>query len=95
MSEARLLALDRFAESEEFSSAEKTALHLADAMSNTPADVPAPVSEAVVRHYGDKGLVALASVIAREQYRARFNRALGIGSDDLAGGKFCPLPLRD
>ena len=94
MTEAKLVAIVDFETSAHFTSAEKAALTLADEMSNTPADVPRAVSAAVVGHYGDQGLVALASIIAREQYRARFNRALGIQSNDLSDGQYCPLPIR-
>ena len=88
------MAMADFESSAAFSAAERTALRLADHMSDTPADVPKEVTEDVVAHYGEEALVALASVIAREQYRARFNRALGIGSDGLSQGQYCPLPLR-
>lgn len=62
-------------------------------MSATPAIVSDEVAADVARHYGEEGLVALAAIVAREQFRSRFNRALGIGSDGLSEGAFCPLPL--
>lgn len=88
------MRLSDFAPSDLFSEAEKAALRLSDAMSATPAIVSGEVAADVVVHYGEEGLVALASIIAREHFRSRFNRALGIGSDELSEGAFCPLPLQ-
>lgn len=62
-------------------------------MSTTPAIVSNEVAADVARHFGEEGLVALAAIIAREQFRARFNRALGVSSEGLSEGAFCPLPL--
>ena len=37
-------------------------------------------------------LVELATAIAWENYRARFNRTFAIGAEGFSKGAFCPLP---
>ncbi|MBL4634481.1 MAG: hypothetical protein JKY56_11450 [Kofleriaceae bacterium] len=43
-------------------------------------------------HYSQNELLELMSCIAWENYRARFNHAMAIGSDDYSEGSFCPMP---
>ena len=49
--------------------------------------VPDEVFEGVRRHFDEKAIVELVAMIALENMRARFNRALEIDSDGL-----CQLP---
>jgi 4-carboxymuconolactone decarboxylase len=44
------------------------------------------------KHFDSKQLVELTSAIAWENYRARFNHALGIGSEGFSKNHYCPLP---
>lgn len=37
-------------------------------------------------------MVKLTSIIAWENYRARFNHALGIESEEFSKDAYCPLP---
>ena len=60
---------------------------MAEAMCERSVTVPDEVFEEVRRHFDEKAIVELVAMIALENMRARFNRALEIPSDGL-----CPLP---
>ena len=47
---------------------------------------------ALCEHLDEGQMVELTSVIALENYRARFNWALGIGSQGFAEGGSCAVP---
>ena len=70
-----------------FTPRERVALRYAEEMTQTSVDVPDDVFEELRRHFDDRQIVELTAEIALENLRARFNRALMIGSDDL-----CMLP---
>jgi alkylhydroperoxidase family enzyme len=61
-------------------------------MSSTPVDVSDEIVAELRSHLGDSGLVELTNVIAWENWRARFNWALGIGAAGFSEGAFCPRP---
>ena len=61
-------------------------LRFADLLTATPADVPDAIYDAVVKLVSEEGVVELASAIAWENYRARFNRAFEVESEG-----FCRL----
>ena len=73
---------------------ELLAVRLADAMSATPADVPAELFAALRSKLSPAQLVELASAIAWEQYRSRMNRVFDVQSAGLAAGEFCLVPAR-
>lgn len=77
-----------------FSAAEKAALQLCDAMCRTPAEVPDAVVAALKLHFDSAQIVEITATIAWENFRSRFNRGLGIGSDGFSEGSFCVLPVR-
>lgn len=56
-------------------------LRYADAMTATPVEVPEGVFEALREHFDDAQIVELTSAIAWENYRARFDHALGIEAE--------------
>jgi alkylhydroperoxidase family enzyme len=92
ISEAQLHDLARFEESQAFSPAEKLVLRLAAAMTRTPASVDDELFAALRREFSEPQLVELATVIAWENHRARFNRAFGVLAEGFSEGAFCPLP---
>jgi AhpD family alkylhydroperoxidase len=57
---------------------EQLVLEFAAAMTATPARVTDELVDRLRRHLGDEQLVELTGVIAFENYRARFNHAMGI-----------------
>jgi alkylhydroperoxidase family enzyme len=73
-----------------FSEAEQLLLRLSEELTATPADVDNSLFAELQRHYSENQLIELAAAIAHENFRARFNRAFDVGSDEL----FCPLPNR-
>lgn len=73
---------------------EKAALRLADAMAATPAHIPDELFRELRQFYDEAQLMELASAIAWENYRARFNRVFNVESEDFAAGSYCPVPDR-
>ncbi len=63
-------------------------------MTNAPVDVPDELFAALQRHFNERQLIELTSAIAWENYRARFDHALGVEADGFSEGAFCPLPSR-
>jgi alkylhydroperoxidase family enzyme len=82
-SDQKIAALETFRSSDLFTPAERAALALAEAMSQTPADVSDEVFEGVRAHFSEPQLVELVATIAMENYRARFNRAFDVESQGL------------
>ena len=66
-----------------FSEKERAAFELAEAMSETPADVSENVFSNLRNYFREDQIVELVATIARENYRARFNRAFLIESQGL------------
>ena len=73
-SDQRILALLDFRTSDLFSDAERVALELSEAMTETPQRVTDELFGQLQQHYTDKQIVELASIIALENFRSRFNR---------------------
>ena len=73
-----------------FSVAEQLLLRLADQLTATPANVDNSLFVELQKNYSEEQLIELAAAIAHENFRARFNRAFDVGSDEL----FCPLPVK-
>jgi 4-carboxymuconolactone decarboxylase len=64
-------------------------------MTRTPVEVPEALFTALREDFDDAQLVELTALIAWENYRARFNRALDIEAQGFASeGGFCALPER-
>jgi alkylhydroperoxidase family enzyme len=62
---------------------ERVAIEYAEEMSKTPVRVSAELFERLRKHFSDEQIVELSASIAYENYRARFNHALDIKSDNL------------
>jgi AhpD family alkylhydroperoxidase len=90
--ERQLLELHMHSESDAFSPVEKLVLDYAEAVSDTPVVVPDEMFAALREHFDDQQIVELTAAIAWENYRGRFNHALGIGSQGFAAGGACALP---
>ncbi|TDI99454.1 MAG: carboxymuconolactone decarboxylase family protein [Deltaproteobacteria bacterium] len=63
-------------------------------LTRTPVEVPNELFTQLREHFDESELLELTAVIAWENYRARFNHALGIGSGGFSEGAYCPLPER-
>ena len=73
----------KFRESSLFTAAEKAALEVAEAMTETPQRVTDVLFRDLQRYYSDAMIVELASVIALENFRSRFNRCGAIEPNGL------------
>ena len=77
------MAVLKFRESGLFTEAEKAALEVAEAMTETPQRVTDELFRDLQRYYSDAMIVELASVIALENFRSRFNRCGAIEPNGL------------
>jgi alkylhydroperoxidase family enzyme len=62
---------------------ERVAVEYAEETSKTPVRVSDELFERLKKHFTDEQIVELTASIAYENYRARFNHALDIKSDNL------------
>jgi len=90
--EEKLHALLDYQRSPLLSEQEVLVLRYAEAMSQTPVQVPDELFAALQTHFSERQLVELTLLIAWEQCVARFNRALGIEADDVSGKRYCLVP---
>ena len=88
------MELAHFETSDAFSEVEKLVLHYAVELTKTPVAAPDELFEALRLHFNAQQLIELTSAIAWENYRARFDHALGIEATGFMDGAFCPLPVR-
>ena len=77
-----------------FSELERLVLEYADRMTQTPVDVPDALFARLRDRFTEAELVELTSVIAWENYRARFDHAFGIEAENFSEGAVCALPVR-
>jgi len=92
VTEAKLRALADFESSGEFSELEKLVLRYAEQMAATHVEISGELFAELQKHFNYTQLVELTSAIAWENYRARFNHAMGIEAEGFSGKQFCPLP---
>jgi alkylhydroperoxidase family enzyme len=87
VTDEQLAELAGFENSARFDALEKTILRYAEGMTRNPAEVADGVFENLKQYFSTAQIVELTAMIAFENLRARFNRALRIESDG-----FCALP---
>jgi alkylhydroperoxidase family enzyme len=85
-SEDKIRCVEQFAESPLYSAAERAALAYAEAMTITGHRVDDALFERVREHFTEPGIVELTAAIALENFRSKFNVALGIEAQG-----FCTL----
>ena len=93
ISDQQLLDLAHFETSPAFSELEKLVLRYADAMTNTPVEVPDTLFAELRNHLSPQQMVELTSAIAWENYRARFDHAFGIEAEGFSEGAVCAVPV--
>ena len=86
ISDEKIAAVDDYTENPLFTPAERAALRYAEEMTLATVDVPDLVFEELKRHFNTEEIVDLTAIVAMENMRARFNRALQVESDG-----FCDL----
>jgi alkylhydroperoxidase family enzyme len=62
---------------------DKTAIEYAEEISKTPVRVSDELFGRLQKYFSDDQIVELTASVAYENYRARFNHALHIGSENL------------
>jgi alkylhydroperoxidase family enzyme len=88
----QLAALPAYEQSSAFSEVERLVLDYAVAMTDTPVVVRDELYAKLAAHFERAQLVELTASIAWENYRARFDHALGIEAQGFSEGAFCALP---
>ena len=85
--EEKIRQIAQFATSPLFSERERAALGLAEALTITGQKVADELFGRVRAHYSEPEIVELAAAIAVENFRSKFNIALGVEAQG-----FCVLP---
>jgi alkylhydroperoxidase family enzyme len=83
----QLADLAEFECSSNFDAREKAVLRYTEGMTRTPAEVSDAAFDDLKLHFDTAQIVELTTMIAFENLRSRFNRALRVESDG-----FCELP---
>ena len=86
VTESKLQELSNYESSSLFSSEEQAVLRYADAMTDMPTEVPDGIFQPLCEYFDDSKIVELTSAIAWENYRARFDHALGVESQGFSDG---------
>lgn len=76
-----------------FSDLERLVLEYADAMTRIPVEAPDALFARLRERFSDAQLVELTSAIAWENYRARFDHALGIEGENFSEGAVCAMTV--
>jgi alkylhydroperoxidase family enzyme len=87
--EAKVAELNGWRESRAFSDPERVALEYAEVMTHTGRKVDDALFGRLKQHFSEPQIVELTAAIALENFRSKFNPALGIESQG-----FCLLPRR-
>ena len=90
--EAKVLDVNRWRDSDAYTTLERRVLEYAECITHTPADVPDQLRAALRQHLTEAQLVELTTAIAWENFRARFNRGFDVQPQGYAEGAACPLP---
>jgi AhpD family alkylhydroperoxidase len=93
VSEEKIEELPSYLTSSLFSESEKLVLEYADAMTRTPVEVADALFARLREKFTDGQLVELTATLAWENYRARFDHALGVESEGFTEGSYCALPV--
>jgi alkylhydroperoxidase family enzyme len=86
-------ALADYESSALFTPVERLVLRYADCMTNTPVEVPEQMFAELRKVFTPRQLVELTSAIAWENYRARFNHAVGAQAEGFSEPGFCVMPV--
>jgi alkylhydroperoxidase family enzyme len=92
VTEAQVLALPRYRDTNEFDELERLVLDYATAMSRTPTSVDDEMFARMREHFDERQMVELTNVIALENARARFNSAFDMTPAGFAEGMVCVVP---
>ena len=93
LTDAELLSLPEYRTSPLFGELDRLVLDYAVAMSSAPVAVTEDMVARLREHFDEPRLVELTHAIAMENYRGRFNHALGIGAAGFSEGMVCAVPV--
>jgi alkylhydroperoxidase family enzyme len=82
LSDQKLLAVTGD-DSSVFNETERLVIELADAMADTPSNIPDELYDRLSKRFSAEQLLQLGGQIAFENYRARLNRVFDVKSDEL------------
>jgi alkylhydroperoxidase family enzyme len=94
VTEEQLIDLPKYRESPVFSPLERLVIEYAERMTDTPVEVPDTLFAALRRELDEGQVIELSAAIAWENYRARFDHALGVEAQGFSEGAACALPER-
>jgi alkylhydroperoxidase family enzyme len=89
-----MAALPEYKTSPLFTEKEKLVLEYADAMTQTPVEMPDALFAQLQESFTNAQLVELTATLAWENYRARFDHAFGIEAEGFTQGSYCAMPVR-
>ena len=92
LAERDVLELGNYRESDAYSELEKLALDYALCLTDTPAEVPDELFDALREHLDEAQLMELTATAAWENYLARFNRGFAVEAQGFSAGAVCPIP---
>jgi alkylhydroperoxidase family enzyme len=75
-----------------FNNTERLVIELADALTNTPSNVPDDLYPRLRNQLSEEQLMQLGGQIAFENYRARWNRLFDVESDNVYQGGTASQP---
>jgi alkylhydroperoxidase family enzyme len=94
VTEEQIADLGRYRESDAFDTLQKCVLDYAVALTKTPDECTDELVAELRKSFDERQLVELTTMIAWENFRARFNRGFDIASQGFSEGAACPLPER-
>jgi len=92
VTEQQLRDLADFETSSSFTELEKLVFRYTVAMTQSPPAVSDELFTELRRHFNPRQMVEYTSVIAWQNYLARFDHAIGLEAEGFSSGAFCPLP---
>lgn len=92
ITEGQMRDLPRYRQSSAFSDAEKLVLDLATAMTDAPVKISEALFGRLQSLLDAASTVEITAAIAWENYRSRFNHALGIEAHGFSEGNYCVIP---
>jgi AhpD family alkylhydroperoxidase len=92
ITEAQLHQLSNYRESGAFSDSEIVVLDYAVAMTRNPVEVDDPLFSRLQKMFDPTQIIEITAAIAWENYRSRFNHALGMQSHGLSEPAYCIIP---
>lgn len=92
VTDRQLHEIGRYETSDAFDDDERLAIELAVAMLGDPVDITPDLRARLDERFTRTQLVELASYVAWEHYRSRFNRALGVQAVGFSDGAVCVVP---